>query len=307
MNELEFEEGEWQAVQIGPETVGWLGPHLPLEQDYLQAEIRVLIGERTIDLNVFALSLALIGGRAFEDMKIVTRMIDYHRRFAIRVPVGSLDSEPGSVIVYSPRTLETLHTVLNKLFVAVSFIVQADLHKCKTPVEVVRKCAELDAYGYPYVLWKQFMWRGILLDNLLRNTEMKVRVLNNDPTSTEDNPYDNNLERITRLPKASHFGSFVSWQTRNGYDISRTVPENVFLIRTSSQEEYEEGRQLLQDDASLINFLTSTEGEEIKDATFFMCPAGNPLEEWVDGKVLTVEDFNATKGTDIKKESEYEA
>lgn len=308
MSELNFEDGDWQAVQIGPETVGWIGPHAEkMHPDLAEAQIRVFTGDETINLNLFALCLALISG-GFENTDIVTKMINYTRRFAVRVPVGSLDSEPGSVISYTPRTTENLHTALHKLFSAASRMIQADLHKCNTPIEVVRKCAELDAHGYPHELWEDFTWRGILLDDLFQRTKMKVRVLKNyAPLPEGRNPYHNiDFGALRLLPYCSYFGSFVSWQTRNGYDVSRTAPENVFLIRATSPAEYEEGRQLLQEDTSLTNLLAARKREGVKDATFFLCPAGDPLEEWVDGEWVTAKGFLDLAGKKFEQKQEDE-
>lgn len=293
MSDVDLEDGEWQTIQIGPEIVGWVGPHDTVKyQNFVQAEITVFSGDQKIDLNITALGIALLSIEAYANIENVMRMLYYSRRFAIRIPEGSLEDVPGSVITYSPRTTETLHTALDKLFSAVSFMVQAELHECESPVKVVRKYATLDAHGYPSQLLGELTWRGLLLNDLLTNTELKARVVDYDSTPVRKAQYRNgNLGSIQMVPDCSEFGSFVSWQTRSNFNYTRAVPENVFLLLASSQEEYEQGKQLLQDETSLTRFLTTVEHKEITDATFFVCPAGDPLEEWVDGEVLSVEDF----------------
>lgn len=288
----------WKAVNVGPVTVGWVGPYIPVRsKSYIQAHITAFMGFKSFRLNIVELGLALFDIDGFwNNTDIVARMIYSSRRFAIRLPVGSLDLDDRGNIIYSKRSTETLHAALDRLFSAVICEVQAELHTCETPIEVVRKFAEFGAYGYPYEQCEDLRWRGLLLDNLLARTEMLVRVVEDVPVSVNRNTYRHaGLGKIRMLPRTSKFGSFVSWQTRSDYDHTRVTPEDVFLIRASSQEEYEQGQQLLQDEVLLWDFLIANGFWSAQDASFFLCPAGDPLEEWVDGTVLTVKDFSTTK------------
>lgn len=294
------EEGNWwEAVKIGPETAGWTGPNITVKHTTsMPAKITAFMGDEGFSLNLQELGLAWLGERDPSDKANVFDWMGYSKHFAVRVPIGSLDIDDRGNVEYSQKSTDILFVMLERLFSALPFEVQAELHKCETPVEVVRKYAELQAHSYPFQVG-ELQWRGLVLNDLVESTAtMRVRVVDNYPMPERQNPYRTvGRGNIKALSRIADFGAFVSWQTRNAYvrvgfgPKIRATPNNVFLIRASSQEEYEEGQKLLEDEVLIWDVLKAKGRTSVRDASFFICPAGDPLEEWVDGEALTVKDI----------------
>lgn len=296
MNEIETDEGQWRAVQVGTETVGWIGPEKqPIYRGFVQARITVLMGDGHYSLNATDLAVATLQHAAHgEEQQSVNGLLYYSRCFRARVPDASLDLSDVGEVVYSERSIETLNTVLRKLFSATNFEVQSNLHS-ETPVGVVRKFAELTSYGYPKLFLGEMTWRGKSLNCLLQDTEALVRVIKTEGTTATPNGdrYKDAGLAIRTFADSTPFRSFVEWQTRTHYSSSRKTPENVFLIRASTPQEYAIGRNILQSERLLKSFM-KLRSERTSDATFFLVRADDPLEEWVDGEVLSVKKLVAS-------------
>lgn len=286
------EELRWRAVKVGPETVGWVGPNIPVQsKDGLQAKITVRMGEEDFSLNASELGVIWMMVDSI-DTDITPWITCYSKHLRIRMPVDSLEMNDIGFLAFSKHSAEVWHAALSRLFSAIAFEVQSELHALETPIEVVGKCAELYAYGYPFQHCEELNWRGQVLDELFDSSDMRVLVVNNALTPMKRNPYPYTGRGPNETRSAiSGFGSFVSWQTRNGSDLTRTSPENVFLICAASLEEFEQGQLPMQDETLMTSFLTDNGRADVLEATFFLCLAGDPLEEWVDGERFSGREF----------------
>lgn len=288
---------------IGPDLLGWAGPHVHTDRPSESgADIAVLMGDGRFDINVADFRRELWSVRETvedllneEDEDLVREGTAYYRHFRVAFPVGSLDISDVGEIEYSTRTVVTLCIGLTKFFKAMTVMVQSELHACATPTEVVRKCAELATYKYPSELLKWGMyWRGMKLRIVLRQ---RIEIIAAKPKPEE--PY------IGLLPAKRHrefgptgdlqgdtpFRAVVEAHTREDYGYSGysfEVPENTFLIRAFSEYEQTMGRTLIGSYDLLKRFSEATGRAMMPDAIFFICTAGDSLEEWVDGEVFSV-------------------
>lgn len=295
-NAFHLEGSEWRAVKVGPEVVGWAAPYkASTSRKIIRADITVLMGDGRFDLNVDKLPARLMGPSHNWDGHYITEeliyFLYYGQSFRLRVPDDSLSVSGAGEIVYSQRTRETLNIGLSKLFNAFRFMVQSDLHALTTPTDVVRKYAELDAYGYPKSFLRQMTWRGKPLCLLPQESQMLVRVVKDGLTTATpggDRYLHVGLGKLRTLMNSTPFSSFVEWQVRPHYGGYRTQPKNVFFIRASTSEEYETALTIFQSPTLLKKYSVGAGHPDIPDATFFLARAGDPLEDWVDGEVVGV-------------------
>lgn len=289
MSHLDLKDGEWSAVQVGPETLGWVGPYMSIDCALSLADITILMGDNILPLDATVFSLGLLDPFSQNHFRgSVKSLLNYCKRFAVHVPAGSLDISDEGEINYSGRSLETLRLVLSKFFAACADEIQANLHTLATPAEVVRKYAELMHYGYPTALCEALTWRGRLLSDIPQGTQVQVQTVRFGAFSTY--PYSGHWN-LGQVQRSDVFTSLVEWQTRISFDESRVIPENVFLVETTSDKEHELGKRLFQTPDLLRRYLTKIR-PEVKDASFFLCQTGDPLEEWIDGEVISMKDFS---------------
>lgn len=306
MVQVDLENGEWDAVKVGPETLGWMGPNKPLVgvKRTTYADLAVLMGDGQFEVS--PLEMAQIAYKSESPESVTTAMmLKYNRKFAVHVPTGSLDISDTGEIVYSERSKDALYTASTKLFCAVMDRIQSELNAEETPVGVVRKCAELMLHGYSTYFFIRLSWRGTQLNELLRDSEMLVCVTSKDDViplvSTSDRYRYMGFGKIRNLHASTPFSSFVDWQMRTHFDNGNTVPSNVFLIRASSTEELKQGTYICKSDSLLKKFLAVTGRANISDATFFLTPVGDPLEEWIDGEVLSVKELAGLIELDLRE------
>lgn len=297
-----FEDDDWTAVQVGPTVVGWVGPTLASQpRRGHEPNITVRMGDREYRMSVGDFESDFISGgtlpqqglKQIEEEFNEMNMLGYRKYFAIPVPVGSLDITSSGMIEYTVRSGETLMAALKNFFNALAVEVQADLHT-KTPVEVVRKFAELISCNYP-ILDNNLTWRGMLLNDVpQQRTTMKVKVIRQPFLNAR---YDGFFEvqelastHISESLRAGEFGSFVDWQVRSEIKSSRDYPKDVIHIRAASREEYVLAEQLFRNGRFLAQYYISNSIEPL-DASFFLSMAGDPLEEWLDGKTISMDEF----------------
>lgn len=288
------EGDEWSAVRVGPAIVGWVGPYREEPWGFREgADITVLIGDRELPLSP-SLLISNLRAEHFsheqdqqrnrEEITVIREMLDYTRCFAVRVPVNSLDvslddSSSYEWIVHTTLSLNTLQTTLYRFCVAFMAEVQASLHMM-TPVEVSRKYAELSHYRYPWL--DQLTWRGRTLDEIASGTTMEVISISQQHSFY---PY-------LDLPGPMRFGSFVERQTRASFHSDRVLPENVFVIRTSSPEEFESVQLLMLERRELLQMYLTQIRPTALDASFFFMLKGDVLEEWIEGEVISLDEYS---------------
>lgn len=282
----DLDSGEWSAVNVGPLTVGWIGSH-----DFTLtklADITAIMGGVMLPMDTLQ---CYSMGYSFPDEGLdnafATNMLTYNRRFVVSVPAGSINMTEGA-INYSKQTMEILHTILSNFFTPCVDRIQAEFHLLSTPVEVVRKYAELSHYYYPKALRDALTWRGKPLDEVSRGTKTRVRTVRMGAFDYGHHSVSWNLANESPL---GAFNSLVKHHIRPQYDDQRILPENVFIIKTSSDEEYEIGKTLLAGEEIATEQYLLSNHPNIQDASFFLCPTGDPLEGWIDGEVLSLEEF----------------
>lgn len=286
MHNPDLEGGEWSAVQVGPETLGWVGPYLPAHRFNLhKADITVLMGDDTFEMDVVSLMLAQRHGIELSSQASVIDMSGHSRFFAVRVPAASLDISSGE-IVYSEQSVQVLYTALAKFFSAYVAMVQSELHELVTPVEVVRKFTELVFHKYPSFQREKLTWRGQNLNLVSKGTKAQVSVVQRKKVNR--NPYTGHWG-FRELPGKRPFASLVSWQTRS-YFGPRKTPENVIHVRASSMQEFELGKHYFGIQGLLDKYLMETQ-PTLSEATFFLTVEGDVLEEWIDGDTVSMEEF----------------
>lgn len=301
MDDLNFDDSEeWSAVMVGPLTMGWIGPNTPANAvtKLAHADITILMGDRSFPLSMETYAWMRFASPDERPEKIVTSMLTYHRRFAVPVPVGSLEVTHEGVLAYSTRSVETLNFALSKFFNACVDKIQSDLNALTSPLEVVRKYAELCHYGYPKDLRDALTWRGQVLTDVSRGTKVRVRTVKIDA----DLDHHSGVWKLESNPPPKSFNALVKHHTRFEYDSSRIFPENVFILQASSDEEYEMGVSLLKGREVAERYLIVTYPDVLLDASFFLCQTGDPLEEWIDGEVLSLEEFAEPSGERCKIE-----
>lgn len=300
MGQLDY--SDFNAVRIGPEVVGWVGPTRPdREANTFQSDVIIVMGDKTFRLDVQAFQWGYMETQQpddFDEIAPVLDMLGYAKRFIVPVPIGSMDvSSLG--ITYNARSLLTLMAAMRNFSIALTGEVQASLH-AMTPVEVVRKFADLVSCNYPDEFARDLVWRGIALNELGQNTTMKVRAAASEPSFGSKTPYTGRWT-IQELPRTfsalgsrtpTLFNCLVDWQMRSKYGFDYTAPKNVIHIRANSLEEYELGDNLLGE-LKILNKYMAERMPDAPDASFFLSMVGDPLEEWVDGKEISVEDFRA--------------
>lgn len=285
--------GEFSAVSIGPSVVGWVGSDLNEFTD----DITVRMDSKTYPVHTREFRWKLlesngsieVGNLGFDALRL-------RKRLVLPVPTGSIDIRRDEMgIIYSDKTVRTIMTVLHNFFVAFSAGAKADLHAL-SPVEVVRKIANLHVSGYSPDLFGKLAWRGTPLWQLGNDTSVAVRAVRLQSYGTSS-PYEGRWD-VPSLPVtnaglgslcATPFGKLVDWQVRSQYDSYRSAPHNVIHVRADSPEEYELGYNLL----SLVKTGTMQKFlPDASDAAFFLSLAGDPLEEWIDGEMtITVADL----------------
>lgn len=294
MDCLDLDSGEWNAVKVGPETVGWIGPHMSFSR-YAHGEVTVLMGDRRLPLDVLDFLMNRFAFPHFpRPEKVVTALLNYNRLFAVPVPADSLDVTDAGKIDFSERSVETLNSALSKFFAACVDRIQAELHALAMPVEVVRKYAELIHHRYYRDYCDALTWRGRPLNEVSKGTQVRVRTIK---FVSPDYGYRSVSWNLETVPPSNSFHSLTQHQTRSEYDNSRILPENVFVIKVSSDEEYEMGRNLLKKEEPVKRYLVATH-PNVLDASFFLCQTGDPLEDWIDGEVISLEQFVAVAGSE---------
>lgn len=297
----------WDTISVGPNLVGRVGPSRDdRKDDTFSADVTLVMGSQQLhlDINSFQWGYASFHPdyHTMGYVEDVLEMLRYNKRFVVPVPSCSLDISPAGKIEYSAKSVDTVMSALHKFFIALACDVQARLHSLSA-VEVVRKFAELTACNYPAKFGRGLTWRGMQLNELLQNTSMKVVSLDMDYVL--DSSYSNYLYAgdwdVNNLPRSSSvfgsllstpFGSFVDWQTRSRYDYTCEAPENVIHIRVHSEEEYRAGSLMFAKPKPIYKYMQAMMPEAV-DASFFLSLAGDPLEDWIDGKTITLADIQA--------------
>lgn len=308
--QVNLEDGSWTAVRVGPSVVGWAGSYLnvpPPNSPVLVSDINILLGDRILPLDFLEFDkMSMMRDNDNDDDSgiIIHKFGFYARRFAVRVPVGSLDLTDKGEIDFSERSWDTLRTSLRNLFSALKAAIQAELHT-RSPVEVIRKLVELQSYGYPMAYYNKLSWRGAHPPMTTKGSEMQTVVIreSSDLALPKGKSLRNLLDADFALPNGEYipklsdtsFSLFVNLQSRTSYlrptsGVPLMAPENVFLIRASSNLEQERAEQLLLDRALLLAFLSAVKPGAM-EASIFLCVKGDPLEEWVDGEVLSAREF----------------
>lgn len=319
---------DWDAVRIGQDIVGWLGP---IRQDRkvntFSADVMLVMGEQSFRLDVREFQWGYVDSHpdfaSDKAVGIVLDMLGYSKRFAVPVPLRSLDVLSDGELSYSVRTVNTVMSALHKFFTALEQEIQAQLHSL-SPVEVVRKIAELSSCNYPERFLAQLRWRDASLNERLGGSSIIFRMTESivgfsDPAKqvvsrSKSYLYRSNktarslLLLATKTAENKHsssnfapFISFVDWQVRSRYNFRREAPSNVIHIKASSKEEYKLGKVLFSDSLPVHQYMLVTMPGE-SDASFFLSMAGDPLEDWIDGKVITVAEFQSV--TSLIKGSE---
>lgn len=280
-----FDSSKLHAVQVGPEILGWVGPDKT--GDYIVPEITVLMGDDALHLNITELEMEMRRNPEGYDVDdLVISMMCYKRNpFFVRVPDETLDVSHHENIIFTKRSADMLRVTLWKFFLVLSAEVQADLHT-RTPVEVIRRIAELHYYQYPKALINAMTWRGRIMDDIARGTTMEVQIVKRGyPFSS----ISHEAGTLRKLPGRSMLGSVVEWQTRTAIKTNRKAPINVLHIRAKSSEEFELGKKLFDTPNLLNNYLTTR--KHSFDYTFCLSLIGDVLEEWIDGEELSLEEF----------------
>lgn len=303
MDSLDLESGAWNAVKVGPETVGWIGPNRPFARrvmsDVAIADITILMGDSRFSLDVvnfvFMRFILPEHQRPLRPTKLVMAMLHYSRSFTVPVPVDSLDVTDEGEIDFSERSMETLNSALSKFFTACVAKVQSDLHAL-TISEVIREYAELSHYGYAMDLRDTLTWRGRSLNEVSAGTKVRVGTFKLDGSNPGLRSAYWNLGNI---PYTNCFNVLINHQTASEYN-DYCKPEYVFILKTVSNEEYELAKTLLKRLEIVEGYLAAAR-PEMQNATFFLCQKGDPLEEWIEGEVLSVEEFAQTSEEERKR------
>lgn len=271
-------------IRVGPTLVGWVGSKMPKVGSAYDASVTVIMGDNELPVNVHDLQWAYMDSPNSIPgiLEKVMQMMFYGKRFVLSIPVGSIDVFPSGEIDYTVRSGESLMAALHNFCAALANDIQADLHT-KTPAGVVHKWSELAFHNYPNQLLQDMTWRGKILNDLVQGTAMQARVVRrgfNLPV-----PY---LDFMS-APKL--FVSLVDWQVRGRFNSARVIPENVILVRANSAEEYEQGKSLFETPNLLEQYLILTK-PAVQDASFFLCLEGDPLEDWIDGERVRMDEFS---------------
>ena len=298
------------VVAIGPNIVGWIYPQKVLRR----SEAFAVMGDRKFPITHYKLNEACkdISG-LLRDSSLSSRgMLRYCRRFAVLLPPNSVDFCDDGSLDYTERTARTLVEALEKFFRALSHKVQTEINSM-SPVEAIRKCAELVACSYPRCFASSLTWRGKTLDELSQGTTMKAKVYKvrseEEDISYESrmHPYSgcaefNNLAEQNAAFKETGFSVMAELHVRNRYNRTRRSPLNVVHIQASSPEEYSRVDEMLFsfDDYSIAQLVAEQKMEKYlakahpdfeEDASFFLSMVGDPLEDWVDGEKVSAEEF----------------
>lgn len=286
----ELNESDWNAIRIGPNIVGWVGPEIGRAR-----RITVVMGDSHYHFNPRQFSHHYLDD---PDLHVATlsNLFGYRRYVAVPVPVNSLDITDAGQIDFTMRSGKTLMAALHNFYKALTIEIQADLHT-RTPIEAVRKVSELIHSCYTLAPEEKLMWKGNSLDEILeQETTMKVKIVM--PVGF-DSCYKGFLgvqelsrTRTEGLVGSTGFGLFVDWQLRSGFAAWRAIPENVIHVRAASLEEYETAERFFATGNRLEQYITKTL-PEATEASVFLSMIGDPLEEWVDGETVTVEEFLA--------------
>lgn len=304
--QINLEDSSWIAVRVGPHVLGWVGSYLNDVAPVLTSDMNILMGNTVIPLDFLEFDRASIEtGRNGDDTGIlIHRFGFYARRFVIPVPVGSLDMTAEGEIEFSDLSWDTLRTSLHNFFSALIHAVQAELNTLP-PAKVVRKLVELQSYGYPMSSYNKLSWRGATPPMTTYGSEMQTVVIKENTNSAPPRRIfllglldaDFALPNGEYLPKLCDisFNAFVNLQSRSSFlrpkgGVPLMAPENVFLIRASSDHEREKAEQLLLNRDLLSAFLRDVR-PGAQEASVFLCTEGDTLEEWVDGDVLSARDF----------------
>lgn len=320
MSEL-CERQDWTPVRVGPTLVGWIGPRAISQStfgSYKPPYVLVIMEDAEYQMSVEDFEqhcikeldcASRLENQVDDEFSALMNMLIYRKQFAVPVPVGSLDITDSGEIDYTLRSIATLTGVMPNFFNALAAEVQADLHKCSSPVEVVRKFADLISCNYLAALGAKLTWRGTLLNDILqqKKTTMRVKVVGRPFQDARYNDFSYVHELRSALPAYSigstGFGTFVDWQMRSAIDPTRTLPGvidstytlpgNVFHVRASSLEEHVLAEQMFLTRGFLEIYLSAI-GHGGEDASFFLSMAGDPMEEWLDGTTISMEEFLAT-------------
>lgn len=300
---MNLEDGSWTVVRVGPTVVGWIGSNLPLTRGVVtrNTAINILAGDNLLLLDFLDLDRSAGRGvnlnKLWEELSIINTFGYYARHFAVPVPANALDIKDNGGIDLSQRSIEALCASLYCFFTAMSAAVQAELHLL-TPVEVVRKMAELEAYGYPLRYLRKLTWRGGWLLTKFIESGMQVTALKRD---------DEEFKMLGFTPQENvsdmTFHGFLAHQTRTFFadtGTKRIAPENVFLVRASSNVEREEAKRMISNVEKLERFIDEV-APNAQEVSIFLCVEGDPAEEWVDGEVFSARDFLNLTG--IRKDS----
>lgn len=283
-----LEGDEWSAVQVGPVTVGWVGPYRdPWASGW--ADVTILMDDREFPLPESLISNLMAEHFVYEqdqqrnreEIAVIQKMLEYTRCLAVRVPANSLDVSSSGRIVLTTLSLNTLQIALYRFCVAFITEVQAGLHMMP-PVEVSRKYAELSHYRYPEMWLDQLTWRGRTLDEIASGTTIQVRSIS---------PRHSHYPYLD-LPGPMRFGYFVERQTRATFHSDRVLPENVFAILASSPEEFESVQLLILERQELLQMYLAQIRPTAQDASLFFVLKGDVLEEWIDGEVISLDEFS---------------
>lgn len=306
---MNLEDGSWTTIRVGPSVVGWAGSYLdPLPNTpVLISDINILLGERMLPLDFLELDQISMMRRDDDgdDRGVLIHKFGFYaRRFVVRVPVGSLDLTDGGEIDFSERSWDTLMTSLYNLFSALRASIQAELHTF-SPVEVIRKLVELQSYGYPMSDYNRLSWRGASPPMETKGSGMQAVVIREGGDFGPPNGkfLTNLLDSDFALPNGKYlpricdtsFSMFVNLQSRSSYlrpksGVPLIAPENVFLIKAFSDAEQERTERLLLNHHLLLVFLSNVQ-PVATEVSIFLCMEGDPLEEWVDGEVVSAREF----------------
>lgn len=310
MGQLNCTEGD--SVQVGPTVVGWVGPKKTDSgvdagvDSGLDAEVVAVMGDMEFIVRYSYLTDAYWGTPHFsvETNMIAFDMFHCSKRFVVPLPLGSVDVCSDGSLDYTERSAHTVMNAFETLFTALSRKIQADLNSM-TPVEAIRKCAELVACRYPKRFGANLTWRGKSLNDISQGTTMKVQAFranldwNGASYHEKMYPYagcwelsilSDEIDDPQVMPSTG-FTLLAEWQIRNAYDHKRRSPNNVIHIRADSTEEYEQADTLLFSNDGLVEQYLAKAQPDALDASLFLSMIGDPLEDWVDGEQISVAEF----------------
>lgn len=257
-------------LNLGGRTVGWYGP---LRQSSIsptrcsQRAITILMGSKAYNITLGDFEHCCQQQEL--DIKHLAFLCELRMEVILKLPVGSLDIyRQGPNIDYTSKSIKTLFNGLTNYATLLKAHIRTTLNQ-QSPYEFLKTYLLL-AHGDN--LFTELSWRGTKLDDLVIQSGMKRCVIS--PTKSHLFPFS---------PEAS-FYRFARY--RNYKNVT-----HVLVTAESAEELILAEKMLLGLDFPRMFASHANLAHPHKDTIYYLCEKGDSLEQWVEGKRITVKEM----------------